>query len=195
MRKWVSLPFPWSHLPCSRLHLILSVVILTERRTQRSRAEKLWDILPLIYLFIYLLLSFLFKNCVKAPFPSVILDIPSRDEWRFNCEICIVTQQTHSPSSHRPFTAEGHFSYKSLPSRSQPHQHFVSLRTVIRRNIPAAAELVAPWRAGWRQSLHGEWLTSAFSSPAAPPGKPVWQELGYHHSRETPHTSFLKKIY
>lgn len=122
-------------------------------------------------MFCYFFALFSFKKSCQSSFPSVILGIPSGAELRFNCEICIVTQQINSPISHRPFTAEGHFSYKSFLSRSQQHQHFAPLRKVIRRKIPAACRVsawlcVSVWgrveaEAGWG------WLTGAIFSPAA----------------------------
>lgn len=136
IRKWVSLPFPWLHLPCSLFYLTLSIVIPTERLTWRHRAEKQYGIL-------LVLCSLSFLKIVSKPLSSVILDIPSGAELRFNCEICIVTQQINSAVSHRPFTAEGHFGYKSLISRSQLHQHFIPPRKVIRgEKYPVDAELV-----------------------------------------------------
>lgn len=122
----------------SLFYLILFVVVPTERLTWRSRAEK-------CRIFCYFFALSPFRKSCQSPFPSVILDTPSGAELRFNCEICIVTQQINSPVSHRPFTAEGRFRYKSLTSRSQLHQHFLPLRKVIRGGKNPAACRVRVW--------------------------------------------------
>lgn len=118
------------YFPCFvQIFLEISVVILTNCWDAYCAGQN-WStagnpsIFPLFFFFFSCVEFLLLSN------PS----IPSGAERRFNCKICIVTQQTNSPVSCRPLAIAGFILViNHLFLYAQPWWHFI-LKRLVQRN-------------------------------------------------------------